>query len=54
VGLSNDSNTEVTSGLKEGDMVVTRTVSGTAPKVAAPAAGSGIRIPGITGGRGGG
>ena len=53
VGLSNDQLTEITSGLVEGDQVVTRTIDPNAVK--APAAGSSasaVRIPGLTGGGG--
>ncbi len=51
-GLANDTMTEIISGLNVGDTVITRTVTGT---TAAPSANSsGIRIPGITGGGGGG
>jgi len=54
VGLSNDSMTEILSGLAEGDTVVTRTVTGTT--TATPTTGTGI--PGLggsvrTGGSGG-
>jgi RND family efflux transporter MFP subunit len=53
VGLSNDSMTEVTSGLTAGDMVVTKTtVFGTAPGATGSATtrSSSIRIPGVGGG----
>lgn len=50
VGLSNDTMTEITSGLKEGDKVVTQTI--TSPSAAAPAATPGLRFPGLGGGRG--
>ncbi len=54
VGVSNDSSTEIVSGLNEGDQVVIRTISGTAaaPTVSAPSifgGGGGVR----TGGGGG-
>ena len=59
VGLTNDSETEIISGINEGDEIVTRTIlpSSTAPTAAAPslfgggggarggAAGGGARIP---------
>ena len=57
VGISNDSSTEIVSGLKEGDQVVTRTVLAQAAKPAATAPslfGSGGRIGGGGGGGGGG
>jgi HlyD family secretion protein len=47
-GLSNDTMTEITSGLKEGDSVIVRTVSSTAKTQTQT--NSSIRIPGITGG----
>lgn len=40
VGASNDSSTEITSGLKEGDVVVSRTINPTAAKSTAPSATS--------------
>jgi HlyD family secretion protein len=49
IGTSNDSTTEITSGLQEGDLVVMRSLS--AQQVQTQASGlGGIRIPGITGG----
>lgn len=55
VDLSDDTNIEITSGLKEGDTVVIQTINPNTTKTttAAPAA-SGIRIPGLTGGGAGG
>ncbi len=50
-GLSNDTETEVLSGLNEGDMIVTQTV--TKSTSATPTTGGGLRIPGL-GGFGGG
>lgn len=57
VGLSNDSMTEVTSGLSEGDLVVTRTITPSATTAAATtnrATGGGnfgsVRVPGGLGG----
>ncbi len=53
-GLSNDTMTEITSGLNEGDIVVTQTItSGTTKTTTAQQSSTGIRIPGITGGGGG-
>ncbi len=60
VGLSNDSQTEIVSGLKEGDIIVikTATPSATAAKAATstgiPGLGgsSSVRIPGVSGGGG--
>ncbi len=49
VGLSNDSTTEITSGLKEGDLVIVRTVSSTA--TTQTQSNSSFRIPGLGGGR---
>ena len=51
VGISNDTSTEITSGLKEGEYVVARTASSAAAKTSTQS--SGIRIPGMTGGGGG-
>ena len=55
VGLSDDTNIEITSGLKEGDIVITQTVDPNTAKTTTattPTTG-GIRIPGIGGGGGG-
>ena len=56
VGLSNDTVTEITSGLKEGDQVVTRTILPTATKTTTATAtsllGGSSRGGGIGGGRG--
>ncbi len=54
IGLSDDTNVEIISGLKEGDLVVVQTTNPNIAKTTAntPAA-SGIRIPGLTGGGGG-
>lgn len=58
VGLANDTQTEITDGLKEGDQVVTRTISGAATAAAGASAArttsangrqSGVRIPGMGG-----
>ncbi len=55
-GLSNDEFTEIVSGLKEGDVVVTRTIQPTAARPTQTQQQSGgLRIPGLnTGGTGGG
>ncbi len=53
VGLSNDTMTEIVSGLNEGDNVVTRTVAGTSLATTAPTSSSSIHIPGLTTGGGG-
>lgn len=50
VGVSDDTSTEILSGLTEGQQIVVRTVSGTAAPAAAPAAAAG----GARGGFGGG
>jgi len=52
IGLSNDTMTEVTNGLKEGDQVVTQTITQTAQSQSQQ--NTGLRIPGLTGGGGGG
>jgi len=49
IGLANDSYTEIISGLKEGDQVVTQTIS--ASPTATPSSNNGLRIPGLGGGR---
>ena len=56
VGLSNDTNTEIISGLNVGDKVITQTIttgstSSTTTRTATSA--SSVRIPGLTGGGGG-
>lgn len=51
VGISNDTMTEIISGLNEGDAIVTRTITGTASTAAANTARAGIF--GIGGGGGG-
>lgn len=54
IGLADDSNTEIVSGLKEGDVIVVKTMAATS---ATPASNQqspgGLRIPGLTGGGGG-
>lgn len=51
IGLSDDTNIEITFGLKEGDTVVVQTTNpNTAKSTTATPAASGIRIPGLTGG----
>jgi len=50
-GLSNDTMTEVISGLNEGDQVVTQTITASASQTTTPQ-GTGFRIPGIGGGGG--
>ena len=52
IGLSNDTMTEVTNGLKEGDQVVTQTITQTAQSQSQQ--NTGLRIPGLTGGGSGG
>jgi RND family efflux transporter MFP subunit len=52
-GLSNDTMIEITSGVNEGDNVVTRTIAAAAQTAtAAQSSAGGIRIPGLTGGGG--
>ncbi len=53
MGLSDDTNVEIISGLNEGDTVVTQTSNPNTAKTTAATPASGIRIPGITGGGGG-
>lgn len=50
VGLSNDTMTEIVSGLNEGDSVVTRTITATSAATTTSSAG-GLSIPGMGGGR---
>ena len=53
-GISNDTLTEITSGLNAGDMVVTQIINPSAKTTTTTSAASGLRIPGLTGGAGGG
>ncbi|MCX6793063.1 MAG: efflux RND transporter periplasmic adaptor subunit [Candidatus Falkowbacteria bacterium] len=50
VGLANDTSTEITSGLSEGDQVVTQTVTSGTSAATTNSSSSSIRIPGLTGG----
>ncbi len=56
-GLSNDTMTEITSGLKEGDKVVTQTITGSTTSTTQTSSqsrtGGGLRIPGLGGAVGG-
>jgi len=54
-GVSNDDFTEIKSGLKEGDMVVVRTIdaSASASKTQQSQSTTGIKIPGLNSGGGG-
>jgi len=56
-GIANDSYTEIISGLNEGDKVITQTINPnaktTTPTNSGGGGGGGLRIPGLTGGRGG-
>ena len=54
-GLANDTQTEITTGVTEGEYVVTQTSTGgtTAANTSAAGGGSSVRIPGLTGGGGG-
>ena len=49
IGLADDTNTQITSGLSEGDQVVVRTITNTATATAASSANRSA-IPGLTGG----
>ena len=53
IGDSNDTQTEISSGLKEGDYVIVRAITSSATAQTTQNSSS-IRIPGITGGGGGG
>jgi multidrug efflux pump subunit AcrA (membrane-fusion protein) len=52
IGASNDIATEVAGGLKEGDVIIIRTI--TAAAAPTQQSSGGLRIPGIGGGSGGG
>ncbi|MDO8668600.1 MAG: efflux RND transporter periplasmic adaptor subunit [bacterium] len=56
IGLANDNSAEIISGLNEGDKVVTQTITAGATNTITGQSGAagGLRIPGITGGSGGG
>ncbi len=54
VGASNDTVTEITSGLNEGDLVVLRTITSSGSASAATQSSSAFRIPGVGGGGGSG
>lgn len=55
IGSTNDTQTEITSGLAEGDQIVTQTLAGSSTSRTSTQSGaSGLRIPGITGGATGG
>jgi multidrug efflux pump subunit AcrA (membrane-fusion protein) len=49
-GLANDQDTEIISGLKEGDLVVTRTINPNITTAATASGGTGTRVPGLGGG----
>ena len=50
IGLANDEYMEITSGLKEGDIIVTRTIQPTAQTTRTQQRSTGFTIPGLTGG----
>jgi len=54
IGISNDTSTEITNGLKEGDIIVVRTLSSSATQTQTTTQqqGGGVRIPGLGGGFG--
>lgn len=52
VGMSNDTSTEIISGLKEGDVIVTRTIQPSSAQPQTTQQSSGFRIPGLPGGGG--
>ncbi len=45
IGISNDTNTEIVSGINEGDQIVIRTIAETAAKVTTPSILGGVRAP---------
>jgi len=51
IGLSNDTNSEILSGLKEGDQVVTQTITANSTNTSQTQSNTGFRIPGFGGGR---
>ncbi|MFH1145830.1 MAG: efflux RND transporter periplasmic adaptor subunit [bacterium] len=53
IGMANDDFTEIVSGLKEGDLVVTNTITSQANGANGNQQSSNLRIPGMTGGGGG-
>lgn len=53
-GISNDTLTEITSGLEAGDKVITQTINPNIKTGTASSGSSSLRIPGLTGGAGGG
>ena len=53
VGLVNDTNSQILTGLNAGDKVITQTINASATSTTAtPASGSAVRIPGVGGGGG--
>lgn len=52
IGLANDEFTEIISGLKEGDIIVTRTIQPNAQTAPTQQQSGGLRIPGLPGGGG--
>jgi len=54
IGLANDTVTEVLSGLKEGDTIVVQTINSSFAATSASSQSANLRIPGLTGGGGGG
>lgn len=54
VGTANDEFTEITSGLNEGDLIVTRTIQPNSTQTQTQSSQGGLRIPGLPSGGGGG
>ena len=52
VGIANTTDTEIVSGLSEGDKIVTKTVNPGATTTTGTSGNSGLRLPGLGGGRG--
>lgn len=50
-GIANDSITEITAGLTEGESVITQTIDPNKAAVTAQSSGAGFRLPGVGGGR---
>jgi multidrug efflux pump subunit AcrA (membrane-fusion protein) len=52
IGLSNNTSTEIVSGLNAGDKVITQTITTGAAATTSTTSGSTLRVPGLTGGGG--
>lgn len=50
IGLSNNTDTQIVSGIKEGDNVITQTIKSNATPTTSGSGGSSLRVPGLGGG----